>query len=187
MLIAPVAAFTGIDIALSNTSFIYLNASFVEMVKPSSLVWVLALSISMNLRSPSWLLGLCVALMLVGQIFISYNATEFDMKGFTMVSAAAFMAAARCTLIEVMLHGNKLRRKLNSLEVMMYIMPGAGVILLLASFIPYKSCARVCKDFPLYCLEKTGPGSAFCSEAELLVSDHIKCMRQTVKHLGMGR
>ena len=40
--VVPIAFFIGTDIALTNTSFMYLDSSFIEMVKPSSNILVSA-------------------------------------------------------------------------------------------------------------------------------------------------
>eukprot|EP00899_Mesostigma_viride_P006632 jgi/Mesvir1/15970/Mv08281-RA.2 len=157
----------GLDVAMSNTSFIYLDASFVEMVKPSSLVWVLLLSFAWGLKRPSGALLTCVLLILVGQFLISYNAVNFDVKGFFIVEFAAVMAAGRCVLIEVLLHGATLSRHLHTLEAIVLIMPGAALLLLLVLLLPYKSPVRVCSMFPDFCFPEASKHD-YLSEADLL-------------------
>eukprot|EP00898_Chlorokybus_atmophyticus_P008801 jgi/Chlat1/8922/Chrsp92S08218 len=168
--VLPVSLLTGFDIALSNTSFEYLDASFVEMLKPTSLVWILLLSFALGLKRPEVRLITTVCLMTFGQSLISANAVTFDWTGFTAVMLAAVMAAGRCVLIEVLLHGQKLARKLTSLETMVLIMPGAAGILAFATLIPYKRCSEFCHEGSAqFCIPEEAEKNNFCSEAELLV------------------
>ena len=81
-LTAPISFFAGIDIALTNLSYVYLNSNFVEMVKPSSLVWTLVLSLILRLTQPSLLLFASIFVMFGGQLIIAASSgPEFNLKG----------------------------------------------------------------------------------------------------------
>jgi len=95
-----VGLFTGVDIALSNTSFIYLEASFVEMVKSSTPIWTLLLSVGLGLQRPSYALTACVLVMVAGQVAITHGEAAFDALGFGIVLTAAVGAAIRITLMQ---------------------------------------------------------------------------------------
>jgi drug/metabolite transporter (DMT)-like permease len=95
-----VGLFTGLDIALSNMSFIYLEASFVEMVKSSTPIWTLLLSLGLGLQRPSWVLAGCVLVMVAGQVAITHGEAAFDALGFGIVLTAAVGAAVRITLMQ---------------------------------------------------------------------------------------
>lgn len=165
--VAPVSVFLGLEIALTNTSFVYLEASFVEMVKPLTLAWTLVLSFAMHLVKPSVKIGCTVMLMILGQILITYQEAKFVLKGFVIVVLATIMAACRCVIVQLLLQGKRLKEKLNPLQAMAYIMPGAGVILLTAAFIPYKTTVDVCSNYPHYC-SVIPKGQAHVNEYQLL-------------------
>jgi len=169
VIIGPISFFLGTDIALTNTSFMYLQASFVEMVKPSSNILVFVASVALGLRKPALVTALTVLLMTLGQFLIDFSASRFDLKGFIIVMLAAAMGAARNVLIECRMHGTGIgiggRRKLNSLEMMQKVMPGAGFILLFVLLVPYKQTSRLCDEYPHFCPEKAGP---FVSELQLM-------------------
>ena len=197
--VVPIAFFIGTDIALTNTSFMYLDSSFIEMVKPSSNILVSAcirakrdalrgekkaggrggwhggltpdtlqvyvISVFMGLRGLNGWVIATVLLMMLGQVLIDFNATAFDMKGFVIVLMASTMSACRNVLVECMMQGHSLDRKMNSLELMTNVMPIAGAILFFSAFIPYKSRGRVCDEYSYLCPEGD---KAFLSEMELL-------------------
>jgi len=165
--VAPVSLFLGLEIALTNTSFVYLEASFVEMVKPLTLAWTLVLSFGMHLVKPSFKIGCTVLLMILGQVLITYQEAEFVLKGFVIVVLATVMAACRCVIVQLLLQGKRLKEKLNPLQAMAYIMPGAGVILLAAAFIPYKTADDLCSKYPHYC-SVIPKGQTFVNEYQLL-------------------
>ena len=81
-LTAPISFFSGTDIALTNLAFVYLNSNFVEMVKPSFLVWTLVLSLLLRLVKPSLLLFASIFIMFGGQLVIAAaSGPEFKVKG----------------------------------------------------------------------------------------------------------
>ena len=170
VVIGPISFFLGTDIALTNTSFMYLQASFVEMVKPSSNILVFVASVALGLRKPALVTALTVLLMTLGQFLIDFSASRFDLKGFVIVMMAAAMGAARNVLIECRMHGTGVgiggRRKLNSLEMMQKVMPGAGAILLFVLLVPYKQTKRVCAEYPHFC--PPGDVGPFVSELQLV-------------------
>lgn len=149
--IAPVSLFLGLEIALSNTSFVYLEASFVEMVKPLTLAWTLLLSFGLQLIQPSVRIVFAILLMIAGQVLITYEEAHFVWKGFAIVLLATVMAAFRCVIVQLLLQGRRLKEKLNPLQAMSFIMPGAGAILLIAALVPYKSAKELCLNYPHYC------------------------------------
>ena len=171
--VLSVSVISGLDIALTNTSFIYLPASLVEVIKPSNVLFVLLFGLLLGLRRLSRLVVCSVAMIVGGQVLITSHAARFDWKGFEIVLAAVVMSAMKVTLLEVLLHGGasgsllQLPRKLNAVETMAFTMPGAGVILAGAIFIPYKSHGRLCADYPRWCIGGATADS-YVSEFELL-------------------
>ena len=132
---------------------------------PSTLQ-VYVISVFMGLRGLNGWVIATVLLMMLGQVLIDFNATAFDMKGFVIVLMASTMSACRNVLVECMMQGHSLDRKMNSLELMTNVMPIAGAILFFSAFIPYKSRGRVCDEYPFLCPEEGD--KAFLSEMELL-------------------
>ena len=178
-----VGLFTGLDIALSNTSFIYLEASFVEMVKSSTPIWTLLLSLALGLQRPSWVLAGCVLLMVAGQVAITHGEAAFDALGFGIVLTAAVGAAVRITLMQRLMlvrfgggeDGGALRaaeaaggETMTSVQAMAHVFPVSAAVMLLALPLRYKARAGVCRDYPSYCLRGV-VDAPYYSELEMLV------------------
>ena len=154
-----VSLVSGFDIALTNTSFIYLDASLVEVIKPSNVLFVLVIGIVLKMRvAVSRTMVGSVLLIVVGQVLITMNVESgVDVKGMEIVLLATFMSAVRMVLFEVLLHGGtganflSLPRKLTALELVAMTMPGAGAVLAIATKVPYKLPNRLCEDYPQWC------------------------------------
>ena len=177
--VLSVSVISGLDIALTNTSFIYLPASLVEVIKPSNVLFVLLFGLLLGLRRLNRLVVCSIAMIVGGQVLITSHAARFDWKGFEIVLAAVVMSAMKVTLLEVLLHGGvpsstmlKLPRKLNAVEAMAFTMPGAGVILAGAVFLPYKSHSRICEDYPRWCITDKAQEHVYVSEFELLFGNN---------------
>lgn len=161
--VLSVSLITGLDIALTNTSFVYLDASLVEVLKPANVLFVLLFGLFLGLRTLSSKTMFSVALIVLGQLLITSHARELDLKGIDIVLLAVLMSAAKIVLLEVLLHGGgatkvfKLARKLDAVETVAFTMPGAGIVLLAATNVPYKDENRLCTDYPAWCTAPPPP------------------------------
>ncbi|XRB05560.1 triose-phosphate transporter [Pycnococcus provasolii] len=207
--VMPVSVFMGIDIALSNMAFIYLDSTFVEMVKQSAVLYTLVLTIATGLRAFTRTLVASVVVILVGQILITSNEARFDMKGFVIVSIAACAASTKNIFIELLVakpsapvkpdtprqqqaqdceelailttttatattssattlasspsttanphpHPHP-KKRVGVMQALALFMPAACAMLILASFVPYKECKRLCSDYPALCVRFPDP------------------------------
>jgi hypothetical protein len=71
----PIGASTGLDIACSNLSFLYVTVTFATMVKPCGLLWTCALAICMKLEEPSTRLFMVISCIFSGVFLASFGET----------------------------------------------------------------------------------------------------------------
>eukprot|EP00282_Hemiselmis_andersenii_P003422 CAMPEP_0114163146 /NCGR_PEP_ID=MMETSP0043_2-20121206/29927_1 /TAXON_ID=464988 /ORGANISM="Hemiselmis andersenii, Strain CCMP644" /LENGTH=260 /DNA_ID=CAMNT_0001259617 /DNA_START=154 /DNA_END=933 /DNA_ORIENTATION=+ len=96
---------TGIDVSLSNLSYLRVSIPFMEMVKSSSPIFVLLLSFAARIEKPTLPLIAAMFLMSCGLAMSVEGELAFDGLGFAMCLGAGVMAAARIVLSHIVLHG----------------------------------------------------------------------------------
>ena len=99
----PIGASTGLDIACSNYSFLYVTVTFATMVKPCGLLWTCALAICMKLEEPSIRLLSVVGCIFAGVWLASFGETEFSGIGFVFVMLSTLFSAVRWVFTQLML------------------------------------------------------------------------------------
>ena len=91
----PIGASTGLDIACSNVSFLYVTVTFATMVKPCGLLWTCGLAILMGLEKASkQLLGVVLAIF-AGVFLAGWGETEISWIGFVFVMLSTLFSAVR--------------------------------------------------------------------------------------------
>jgi len=100
--VVPFAFLVSAEIALSNSGFLYLEASFIAIVKCASPVAVYAVSVLAGLDGFSWSMFGIVSLISGGLGLASIGEANFSLKGFLIVIAATFMSAMRITLSQIL-------------------------------------------------------------------------------------
>lgn len=147
--IFPVGALAGLDITLTNASFMFLNITFVTLIKSTTLVWIVFIAILLKLEKPStWLLSstflVCFGVILVGLSEIYYpqqlendnqndniensngeqqqeqQETRFNLFGAFICLCASFAAAGRWTILQFLMQEG---RHLTVTETLYYVMP----------------------------------------------------------------
>mmetsp|Transcript_4630 Transcript_4630/g.9136 ORF Transcript_4630/g.9136 Transcript_4630/m.9136 type:complete len:425 (+) Transcript_4630:129-1403(+) len=100
-----VGLLTGIDVSLSNLSYLRVSIPFMEMVKSSSPIFVLLLSFAAGIEKPTIPLVAAMVLMSGGLAMSVEGELAFDAVGFSMCLGAGFTAASRLVVSHVVLHG----------------------------------------------------------------------------------
>jgi hypothetical protein len=72
----PIGAATGLDIALSNVSFLYITVSYYTMIKPLGLLFTLLMALLLRLEQPSVALISAVMLIFSGVFLASVGETN---------------------------------------------------------------------------------------------------------------
>ena len=101
--ILPNGVATGLDIAFSNTSFAFITLSFYTMCKSSAPLFLLFFAFIWGIETPTWSLGLTVAIISTGLLLLVAGEVEFDAVGFFLVMSAACMSGLRWTITQVLL------------------------------------------------------------------------------------
>eukprot|EP00736_Rhodelphis_marinus_P014154 Rmarinus@m.11842 len=130
--IIPIGIFTGLDIGLSNTGFVCLEASYVEVVKSSVPVFILIFTLAFRLESPPRLTMMAVVILSLGILISSLGEVHFDLTGFIIELSAALSASLRVILAQSLLHkqgtaGHDPAR--HPLAVLLYMAPVCFVVL----------------------------------------------------------
>ena len=100
----PIGAFTGLDIACSNFSFLYVTVTFATMVKPCGLLWTCALAICLGLEKATPTLIAVVLCIFLGVFLASFGETAFSLPGFVLVILSTLFSAVRWVLTQSMLN-----------------------------------------------------------------------------------
>jgi|EP01043_Picozoa_sp_COSAG02_P033573 solute carrier family 35 protein C2 len=99
----PIGASTGLDIACSNISFMYVTVTFATMVKPCGLLWTCALAIAMRLEESSTRLLMVIGCIFSGVFLAGFGETSFSPVGFVFVMLSTLFSAVRWVFTQVML------------------------------------------------------------------------------------
>eukprot|EP00871_Galdieria_phlegrea_P002460 jgi/Galph1/3214/GphlegSOOS_G1866.1 len=103
--VVPYSILVALDISLSNSGFLYLEASFVEMIKSSMPAFVLIFSALFGLEVLSFKLALVVVLISGGLSLASYGEVNFRWTGFMLELVAVLIGSLRLVFAQYLLHG----------------------------------------------------------------------------------
>uniref|UniRef100_A0A7S4PY21 Sugar phosphate transporter domain-containing protein n=1 Tax=Alexandrium monilatum TaxID=311494 RepID=A0A7S4PY21_9DINO len=120
-----VGAMTGLDVAASMMSFLYISVTFFTMLKSASLIFLMVLGVAVGIEPCSLKVG-CPVLVIAGGILLtSYGEARFDTRGFTLVLASELFAAIRWIVTQMILQGGSL----GSMVVVFYMSPASTLTL----------------------------------------------------------
>lgn len=124
--ISFVGVMTGLDVAASNVSFLYVSVSFFVMLKSASLIFILMLGAVTGMEQCS--LQICGTVMVIaGGIFLtSYGEAEFSLPGFCLVISSEMFAAGRWVVTQMVLKDGAL----GAMVAVLYIAPASTLSLL---------------------------------------------------------
>ncbi|EME30660.1 solute carrier, DMT family [Galdieria sulphuraria] len=105
LFVVPYSILVALDITLSNSGFLYLEASFVEMIKSSMPASVLLFSVVFGLEVVSARLIIVVSLISVGLALSSYGEVNFQLTGFSLELIAVLIGSLRLVYAQYLLHG----------------------------------------------------------------------------------
>ncbi|GJQ11727.1 hypothetical protein GpartN1_g3518.t1 [Galdieria partita] len=105
LFVVPYSVLVALDITLSNSGFLYLEASFVEMIKSSMPASVLLFLVAFGLEVLSARLIVVVSLISVGLALSSYGEVNFQLTGFSLELIAVLIGSLRLVYAQYLLHG----------------------------------------------------------------------------------
>jgi drug/metabolite transporter (DMT)-like permease len=122
--ILPVAACFAISLISSNKAYVFLSVSFIQMLKASTPVFVLGLSVLLGLETSTFtelnlisIISLAVAITSIGEL-------RFNWTGFTFQIVGVVTESARLVLTNMLLK----KLKLDSLSTLYYVAPTCFVL-----------------------------------------------------------
>ncbi|KAI9531307.1 hypothetical protein NQZ68_000805 [Dissostichus eleginoides] len=120
--VAPTALATALDIGLSNWSFLFITISLYTMTKSSAVLFILFFSLVFKLEEPNPFLVVVVLLISTGLFMFTFESTQFNLQGFSMVLLASFIGGIRWTLTQVLMQKAELGLQ-NPIDTMYHLQP----------------------------------------------------------------
>ena len=99
---APVGVFTSLDIAMSNAAFLFISVSFYTVIKTSSIISVLILSMVLCLQRCSLLIVVIIVVVASGLMLASMGELHFRIEGFLLVLGAGIAGSLRWVITQMM-------------------------------------------------------------------------------------
>ena len=170
--ILPIGLLFSGSLILSNTAYLYLSVSYIQMLKVRSLfdpfltcclsitharqafnpVAILLISWVFRIAEPNRKLTFIVVMISTGVAMASHGELRFDLFGFLTQAAAVAFEASRLVMIQILLHG----LKMDPLVSLHYYAPVCAIINLLV--LPFTEGLE-----PFYAIGKVGAGLLFAN------------------------
>jgi len=106
--ILPIGLLFSGSLILSNTAYLYLSVSYIQMLKAFNAVAVLLISFAFRIQEPNKKLAVIVVMISTGVALASQGERKFNLFGFTVQALAVLFEASRLVMIQVLLHGLKM-------------------------------------------------------------------------------
>ncbi|KAF8999425.1 triose-phosphate transporter family-domain-containing protein [Cyathus striatus] len=129
--ILPIGVLFSGSLILSNTAYLYLSVSYIQMLKAFIPVAILLITWIARIDEPNKKLLIIVLMISSGVALASQGELRFNLVGFLIQAAAVAFEASRLVMIQVLLHN----MKMDPLVSLHYYAPVCAGINLL--FIPF--------------------------------------------------
>jgi len=144
--ILPIGLLFSGSLILSNTAYLYLSVSYIQMLKALIPVAILLISWTFRIQEPNKKLAVIVLMISAGVALASHGELRFNLIGFVTQCAAVAFEASRLVMIQILLHG----LKMDPLVSLHYYAPVCAVINIM--FLPFTEGLA-----PFYELARIGP------------------------------
>jgi len=144
--ILPIGLLFSGSLILSNTAYLYLSVSYIQMLKAFTPVSILLISWTFRIQDPSKKLATIVLMISTGVALASRGELHFHLGGFLIQAGAVLFESSRLVLIQILLHN----LKMDPLVSLHYYAPVCAVINL--AIIPFTDGLA-----PFYALREVGP------------------------------
>lgn len=126
--VVPVGILFAVTLWLSNTAYVYLSVSFVQMLKAAAPLTVYAVGCVFGTDTLGWKSAFNVVLVVAGVVLATYGEFQFVLVGVLAQTVAIFSEAFRLVLVQKLLHGTNV--KLTPMTFMCYVSPVCFLALL---------------------------------------------------------
>jgi hypothetical protein len=106
--ILPIGLLFSGSLILSNTAYLYLSVSYIQMLKAFTPVAILIISWTFRIAEPNRKLALIVFMISSGVALASKGELRFNLIGFLTQAAAVAFESSRLVMIQILLHGLKM-------------------------------------------------------------------------------
>ncbi|KAI3608202.1 integral membrane protein [Moniliophthora roreri] len=106
--ILPIGVLFSGSLILSNTAYLYLSVSYIQMLKAFTPVAILLISWIFRIQEPNKKLAVIVFMISAGVALASHGELHFNLFGFIVQAAAVAFEASRLVMIQMLLHGLKM-------------------------------------------------------------------------------
>jgi len=106
--ILPIGLLFSGSLILSNTAYLYLSVSYIQMLKAFTPVAILLIQWTFRLQDPNKKLAIIVLMISSGVALASHGELRFNLIGFITQAAAVAFEASRLVMIQVLLHNLKM-------------------------------------------------------------------------------
>jgi len=106
--ILPIGLLFSGSLILSNTAYLYLSVSYIQMLKAFTPVAILLIQWTFRLQEPNKKLATIVLMISSGVALASHGELRFNLMGFITQAAAVAFEASRLVMIQVLLHNLKM-------------------------------------------------------------------------------
>ncbi|EIW69573.1 hypothetical protein TREMEDRAFT_30762, partial [Tremella mesenterica DSM 1558] len=129
--ILPIGVLFSGSLILSNTAYLSLSVSFIQMLKAFTPVAILLISAIFKLQALTQKLVMIVILISTGCALAAYGEVHFELFGFLCQASAVLFESSRLVMIQILLQGFKM----DPLCSLHYYAPVCAIIN--ACFIPF--------------------------------------------------
>jgi hypothetical protein len=143
--ILPIGVLFSGSLILSNTAYLYLSVSYIQMLKAFTPVAILLISWTFRIAEPNRKLAVIVFMISAGVALTSRGELRFNLIGFVTQAAAVAFESSRLVMIQILLHN----LKMDPLVSLHYYAPVCATITLF--FLPFTEGSA-----PFYALKDLG-------------------------------
>ncbi|KAF4618456.1 hypothetical protein D9613_010170 [Agrocybe pediades] len=143
--ILPIGLLFSGSLIMSNSAYLYLSVSYIQMLKAFTPVAILLISWTFRIQEPNKKLAIIVFMISIGVALASHGELHFNLFGFCIQAAAVAFEASRLVMIQILLHN----LKMDPLVSLHYYAPVCAAINL--CFLPFTEGLA-----PFYDLQKLG-------------------------------
>ncbi|XP_038068172.1 solute carrier family 35 member C2-like isoform X2 [Patiria miniata] len=120
--VAPTGFSSVLDIGLSNWSLLYITVSLYTMSKSTAIIFILVFAILFGLQRAHFCQIIIVLFIAGGLFMFTYESTQFNGEGFTLVIIAAVLSGLRWSLAQILTQEEELGLS-NPVDLIYHLQP----------------------------------------------------------------
>ncbi|VDO65270.1 unnamed protein product [Onchocerca flexuosa] len=134
MWLVPIGICASLEIGLSNWGLKYVTVSFFTMAKSSSILFMVAFALLLNLERWRPVLVISTGLITFGLLLFTWRSALFELRGLLLIELAAACTGLRWTVSQIVMQGEQKLLK-HPLDMVAYVQPWMFLAILPLFFI----------------------------------------------------